>query len=201
MGNPDPPPDLQSHLHRDEEGILLNPDPSMGEIAVLNPALYRTAEEGPWPFLYRTRRQNPEGREYSTIDFRLLETPRRLSSSFHTLIYPEHDFEAYGVEDPRITQNGQFHITYIAYDGINARPALATTKDFRTLEKHGPIMPNITLEEAIDLVGDRSYQKLWGRLLEIGRRIWISHKRKKINWFLNDYYSYKSIENNKKASY
>lgn len=65
-------------------------------------------------------------------------------------ISPDKDFDRYGCEDPRITQFGDtFYITYTAIDapleGKDAKPnvriALATTKDFVSVEKHGIIGP------------------------------------------------------------
>lgn len=47
-----------------------------------------------------------------------------------------------GVEDPRIVQLGDtFYMTYSAFDGKNARLALATSKDLLNWEKHGLVFP------------------------------------------------------------
>ncbi len=65
-------------------------------------------------------------------------------------ISPDTDYDKYGCEDPRITKIGDtFYITYTAIDtliekrdpNIKIRVALATTKDFITIEKHGIIGP------------------------------------------------------------
>ena len=52
--------------------------------------------------------------------------------------------EAGGVEDPRITKiDGTYYITYSAYHGLETdrvRVSLATTKDFKTVVRHGPVM-------------------------------------------------------------
>jgi len=55
-------------------------------------------------------------------------------------IFPNCATEAYGVEDPRITElDSTYYIVYksVAPDGITQ--SLATTKDFKTYEKHGVI--------------------------------------------------------------
>jgi len=65
-------------------------------------------------------------------------------------IAPDMPYDAYGCEDPRIVKiNDTFYITYTAIDAPldvpdvspNIRIALATTKDFVTVEKHGIIGP------------------------------------------------------------
>jgi predicted GH43/DUF377 family glycosyl hydrolase len=48
--------------------------------------------------------------------------------------------EEYGVEDPRITPiDDRFYITYVAVSRHGAATALASTKDFRSFERHGLI--------------------------------------------------------------
>ena len=49
--------------------------------------------------------------------------------------------EAYGVEDPRITQiDGLYHITYVAVSRLGITTARLTTRDFRSFERFGTIM-------------------------------------------------------------
>ena len=49
--------------------------------------------------------------------------------------------EAYGVEDPRITQiDGLFHITYVAVSRLGITTARMSTTDFRTFERHGTML-------------------------------------------------------------
>lgn len=68
------------------------------------------------------------------------------------LISPDENYDKYGCEDPRITKIGDtFYITYTAIDtpiekkdpNIKIRIALASTKDFSTIEKHGIIGPPV----------------------------------------------------------
>ncbi len=72
-------------------------------------------------------------------------------------ISPDTDYDRYGCEDPRITKFGDtFYITYTAIDGPledkskrpNIRIALATTKDFVFVQKHGIIGPPTTSKAA-----------------------------------------------------
>ena len=51
-------------------------------------------------------------------------------------------YEAFGVEDPRITQVGDsYWINYTAVSSLGIATALASTRDFRTFERHGVIFP------------------------------------------------------------
>ncbi len=79
------------------------------------------------------------------INFERRDTP---------FISPDTAYDGFGCEDPRITKIGDtFYITYTAIDGsleriekgqrskTNVRIAMASTKDFITLKKHGIIGP------------------------------------------------------------
>jgi len=55
-----------------------------------------------------------------------------------------HPEELWGIEDPRITwlkDLGQWGVTYTAYSKGGPLVSLATTKDFKTFERLGPVMP------------------------------------------------------------
>jgi predicted GH43/DUF377 family glycosyl hydrolase len=53
---------------------------------------------------------------------------------------PANEYEEFGVEDPRITPLGDtFYITYVAVSRHGAATALASTKDFKSFERHGII--------------------------------------------------------------
>ncbi len=55
-----------------------------------------------------------------------------------------HPEEIWGIEDPRITfleEIGEYAIAYTAYSEDGPLVSLATTKDFRTFQRHGPVMP------------------------------------------------------------
>ncbi|MHC4911610.1 MAG: glycoside hydrolase family 130 protein [Planctomycetota bacterium] len=50
------------------------------------------------------------------------------------------DYEAFGVEDPRISLiDGTYYITYVAVSALGVTTCLASTKDFRSFERHGVI--------------------------------------------------------------
>jgi predicted GH43/DUF377 family glycosyl hydrolase len=53
---------------------------------------------------------------------------------------PSHEYEAYGMEDPRITAiNDSFYITYVAVSRHGAATALVSTQNFRAFQSHGLI--------------------------------------------------------------
>ncbi len=73
------------------------------------------------------------------------------------LISPDKPFDKYGAEDPRISKvDGTFLITYTALshpafggpeDGV--RIGLASTKDFRSVDRHGVIGPKVRDKDAV----------------------------------------------------
>jgi predicted GH43/DUF377 family glycosyl hydrolase len=63
--------------------------------------------------------------------FQLEETP---------FVYPETEFETFGVEDPRITQiDDTFYIVFSAVSPVGVGVGMVSTKDFKTFERHGMI--------------------------------------------------------------
>jgi len=65
---------------------------------------------------------------------------RYLQASQAQIIRPSHEYEAYGMEDPRITAiNDSFYITYVAVSRHGAATALASTRNFRSFQSHGLI--------------------------------------------------------------
>jgi beta-1,2-mannobiose phosphorylase / 1,2-beta-oligomannan phosphorylase len=86
---------------------------------------------------------------YSSIGYCKLNNPLIVSERFDMpVVFPQFDYESHGIEDPRITKiDDLYYLTYTAYDGINALGALATSKDLKTFEKHGIVVPQITYKE------------------------------------------------------
>lgn len=63
---------------------------------------------------------------------------RALPEITTTVFGPEHLWEEYGVEDPRLTQIGErVYFTYVAVSRHGVTTALASTTDFHTFERHG----------------------------------------------------------------
>ena len=89
----------------------------------------------------------------STIGYCRLDGPLTVAERWDKpIIVSEFDYESQGVEDPRIVKiEDTYYISYTAYDGINARGALATSKDLITFTKHGLITPPNTYAEFVYL--------------------------------------------------
>jgi len=122
------------------EGIVLGKTQTVfEEDGVLNPAVIQDGNIV--HMFYRAVRKG----NYSSIGYCKLNGPLTVEHRNDSpLIYPQHDYESYGVEDPRITKiDGLYYLTYTGYDGLNALGALATSTDLVHFEKKGVITPVI----------------------------------------------------------
>jgi predicted GH43/DUF377 family glycosyl hydrolase len=145
---------LVKTLHRDKKSTILLPSESLGEIAVCNPAVCESH------FIYRAREKaNNNYGEKSVIKHQRLITPYELSGDPKKILRPEFEFEKDGIEDARVSKNGQYNIVYVGFNedikNGGAKVALATTEDenFENIRKHGIIGPQVRLEDAIRYAG------------------------------------------------
>ncbi|MDN5203912.1 hypothetical protein QQ008_21145 [Fulvivirgaceae bacterium BMA10] len=108
---------------------------------VFNPACIK-AGENIHMFYRATRKEN-----YSTLGYCLLENPLKIKHRYDKpVLLPEDGIK--GIEDPRITKiDDTYYLTYTVYDGVNARGALATSKDLKIFCKEGFLTPEFTYEE------------------------------------------------------
>ena len=57
-------------------------------------------------------------------------------------LFPANAYESFGIEDPRITLiDGTYWTNYTAVSELGIATALASTRDFKTFERHGIIFP------------------------------------------------------------
>lgn len=57
-------------------------------------------------------------------------------------LYPSNEYEAYGIEDARITYlDDRYYITYTTFSQHGVGVALASTTDFSTFDRHGILFP------------------------------------------------------------
>jgi predicted GH43/DUF377 family glycosyl hydrolase len=55
-------------------------------------------------------------------------------------LFPENDYETFGLEDPRITLiDGIYYISFVAVCPFGVTTCLASTKDFKSFQRHGVI--------------------------------------------------------------
>jgi predicted GH43/DUF377 family glycosyl hydrolase len=132
-----------------KEGIILSKtDLEFENEGVLNPA---TMQEGESVHLFYRSVQKGN---FSTIGYCRLDGPLTVAERWNEpFMVPEFEYEKHGVEDPRIVKiDDQYYLSYTAYDGTNARGALATSKDLMHFKKQGLIVPPITFAKFISLV-------------------------------------------------
>ena len=131
-----------------KEGIVLEKSSNEFENeGVLNPAVIRVGDSV--HMFYRAVRNG----NYSSIGYCRFDGPLTLVERWERpIIASEFDYEAHGVEDARIVSiENTYYMTYTAYDGINARGALATSADLLNFTKKGIIVPPITYSEFVDV--------------------------------------------------
>ena len=114
---------------------------------VLNPAAIREGDSV--HLFYRAVRKG----NHSSIGYCRLDGPLTVAERWDKpFMVPEFEYESHGVEDARIVKiDDTYYMTYTAYDGTNARGALATSKDLRHFKKKGIIVPPITYAEFVFL--------------------------------------------------
>jgi predicted GH43/DUF377 family glycosyl hydrolase len=97
--------------------------------------------------------------------------------------------EVWGIEDPRITwieEMGKWAICYTAYSKGGPMVSLATTEDFKTFERIGPVMPPEDKDAALFPV---KFKGLWAmlhrpvpKMAMFGAHIWISFSPNLKHW-------------------
>lgn len=126
-------------------GVILEPTKNSFESeAVFNPGCY---QDGNFVHVfYRAVDKDTQ----SSIGYAKLEGPTKVVERWEKpIINRDYDYESKGVEDPRIVKiEDTFYLFYVAHDGKNAVPALATSKDLKTFKKMGAIIPQMTYCEA-----------------------------------------------------
>ena len=90
-----------------------------------------------------------------------------------------HPEEIWGIEDPRITfvpELQQYVVTYTSYSRGGPGVSLALTKDFRTFERYGVIMPPDDKDSALLPRRINGYWALIHRpMTALGAHMWISY--------------------------
>ncbi len=132
-----------------KEGILLSKtNLDFENEGVLNPAAMQ--EDKSVHLFYRSVQKG----NFSTIGYSRLDGPLTVAERWNKpIMVPEFEYEKHGIEDPRIVKiEDQYYMSYTAYDGTNARGALAISKDLVHFKKQGLIVPPITFARFISLV-------------------------------------------------
>ncbi len=116
------------------------------EQAVLNPGCLE--EDGNIHMFYRAVQQG----NHSSVGYARLEHGEVVERYTEPVMVPEFEWEQHGIEDPRIAKiEGVYYMVYIAYDGLNARIAYATSTQLPYFQKHGVISPPMPYHEVAEL--------------------------------------------------
>jgi predicted GH43/DUF377 family glycosyl hydrolase len=137
-----------------KHGIILTKTANQFENeGVINPAVIKIGSTV--HLFYRAVKK----KNYSSIGYAKLKGPLQIiERANNPIIEPEYDFEKHGTEDPRIVwfpADKLYYLFYIAYDGQNARGALATSKDLKKFTKQGLITPSINYAQAAKYFGHK----------------------------------------------
>ncbi|MGH7495133.1 MAG: glycosidase [bacterium] len=133
-------------LQRHEKAILEPIKANAWESqAVFNPAAIRAGDDV--HLIYRA----VEGENYSTLGYARLDRAGTVLDRWpEPILRREAPHEQRGVEDPRVSKfDERYYLVYSAYDGRTVRVCLASTKDFKRVEKHGIIIPDVWDKDAM----------------------------------------------------
>lgn len=101
-------------------------------------------------------------------------------------LFPSNLYEMYGIEDPRITQMGDtYYINYSAISSVGITTCLASTKDFKTYERHGAIFhpDNKDVEIFPEKINGKYYALHRPSISHFGKPdIWIAESPDLICW-------------------
>lgn len=99
------------------------------EVELLDPRVVRLRRDGTLRLTFLSHLRLYRSRDGHALDL--------ASEQF---FWPQGRYEEYGVEDPRVTPIGDtFYITYVSVSRHGAGTSLASTRDFRSFERHGVI--------------------------------------------------------------
>ena len=101
-------------------------------------------------------------------------------------LFPAMEYEAFGIEDPRITQIGaDFYVSYVGVSAQGIVTALARTRDFRQFERLGIIFAPDNKDVALfpEKIGGKYYALHRPSISGFGRpEIWIAESPDLICW-------------------
>ena len=172
----------------------------------LNVPVLEQASDGSWQVRVRALRLDDPNYDFSDprkILDRRLNTYVYLTSISHLrlarsrdgvhftvdaqpLIRPDCELEGFGAEDARITQLGDtYYINYTAVSANGITTALATTKDFITVRKHGVIFVTENRDVTIfpQTIGGKYYALVRPVPKQIGlAQIWVAASDDLLHW-------------------
>jgi predicted GH43/DUF377 family glycosyl hydrolase len=116
-------------------------------------------------------------RSQDGVNFTVDETPA---------LFPSGPYEAYGIEDPRVSQMGDTYlVNYVGVSALGIVTCLASTRDFKTFERKGVIFPPDNKDVAIfpEQIGGRYYALHRPSTSAFGRpEIWLAESPDLLCW-------------------
>ena len=104
----------------------------------------------------------------------------------HPALFAGTEYEAFGIEDPRITPIGaDYYVNYVGVSPLGIVTALARTRDFRSFERLGVIFPPDNKDVAIfpERIGGRYYALHRPSTSAFGKpEIWIAESTDLLCW-------------------
>ena len=131
----------------------------------------------------------PEGMYLTSLSH--LRVARSLDGEHFTIdpapaLFPATEYETYGLEDPRITLiDGTYYIAYTAVSPRGIVVALASTRDFKTYERLGVMLPPDNKDVALfpEKINGRYYTLHRPCQSAIGRtEIWLAESPDLVSW-------------------
>lgn len=134
------------------------------------------------------RIEDLEGRSHLTVA-RSDDGVKRWEIEDHPFMSPEdgdNPYEEYGCEDPRLTyldDIGKWVIAYTGYSPLGAGVALATTSDFKTVERHGLVLAPNNKDAAVfpKKIGGK-YWMLHRPVAGTIEHIWLTESTDLLHW-------------------
>jgi beta-1,2-mannobiose phosphorylase / 1,2-beta-oligomannan phosphorylase len=102
--------------------------------------------------------------------------------------HPDHPEEQWGVEDPRVTwleEAGCYAVAYTAYSKLGPLVSLATTRDFHSFERLGPVLAPENKDAALFPMKLKGKWALIHRpvtRMDSGAHIWLSYSPDLVHW-------------------
>lgn len=165
-------------LHRYHGNPIVRPHPGhpWEDRKVFNAGI--TQREGLVYMVYRAQGQRSEvsrlGLAVSTDGFDFWRLDK-------AVFWPEGDFEAQGVEDPRLTPlDGHVYMAYTGFSGAGIRVCLARTTNFFQWERLGVVIPDVDNKDAA--LFPRAVRGRYAMLHRIPDDIWIAHSNDLRHW-------------------
>jgi predicted GH43/DUF377 family glycosyl hydrolase len=101
-------------------------------------------------------------------------------------MFPENEYEAFGLEDPRITQIGdEYYITYTSVSSLGVGVGLAMTTDFKRVQRLGLIFPPENKDVVIfpEVIEGKYYALHRPSVSGLGNpEIWVASSTDLVHW-------------------